>query len=185
MSSGGDRLWIVPRFGAAPAGTEELSAADAAFQADGWFARGTMNRWALADLQAMASGPMMRAPGFDDWAARAWVREALERGDLIAYRALPDAHFAPQPGRVKEEGKQESRQPETREEKTWLVIELVDDDEPSKPVPFRKYRVELPDATVREGMLDGNGRARIAGIDPGTCKVTFPGLHGDDWRQVA
>ena len=71
-----------------------------------------------------------------------------------------------------------------REQKTWVAIELMDDSDPPKPVPFKKYRIELPDQSIREGMLDANGQARIEGFDPGTCKVSFPQFHGADWDQA-
>ena len=68
------------------------------------------------------------------------------------------------------------------EEKTWIGIRLVDDADPPRPVPFEKYRIELPDQSIREGQLDANGQARVSGFDPGSCKVSFPRLHGDDWK---
>lgn len=48
------------------------------------------------------------------------------------------------------------------------------DSDPPKPVPCKKYQVELPDQSIREGMLDANGQARLEDFDPGTCKVSFP-----------
>jgi hypothetical protein len=53
----------------------------------------------------------------------------------------------------------------------------------NKPVPGEKYRVTLPDGTtVAEGTLDSKGHARVEGIDPGTCKVTFPDLDKNAWK---
>ena len=70
---------------------------------------------------------------------------------------------------------------ENKEKKNWIEIELVDDN--GKPVPGEKYRVTLPDGTTMdEGALDEKGRARIDGIDPGNCKVTFPNLDKDAWK---
>ena len=68
------------------------------------------------------------------------------------------------------------------EEKTWIEIEMVDEED--KPVPSKKYKVTLPDDTVAEGTLDGNGFARIEGVEPGTCKVTFPKLDGEAWEKI-
>jgi hypothetical protein len=31
------------------------------------------------------------------------------------------------------------------------------------------------------GVLDARGRARVDGVPEGSCQVTFPELHGDDW----
>jgi len=65
----------------------------------------------------------------------------------------------------------------------WIEIELKD--EAGKPVPGQKYMVTLPDgSTVATGTTDDKGRARVEGIDPGTCKVTFPDLDKDAWKKA-
>jgi len=70
---------------------------------------------------------------------------------------------------------------ENKDKKSWIEIELVDQD--NKPVPGERYRVTLPDgATLAEGTLDEKGFARVDGIDPGTCKVTFPDLDKSSWE---
>ena len=67
--------------------------------------------------------------------------------------------------------------------KSWIEIELVDDD--NEPVPGEPYRITLPDGeTAAEGTLDDKGFARVDGIDPGTCKVTFPELDKDAWDKT-
>jgi type VI secretion system secreted protein VgrG len=70
---------------------------------------------------------------------------------------------------------------EVKTKKSWIEIVLVDDDD--KPVPGEAYRITLPDGTtLAEGTLDENGFARVDGIDPGTCQVTFPDLDKDSWE---
>ena len=72
---------------------------------------------------------------------------------------------------------------EEAEEKTaWIEIELVDEED--EPVPGEKYEVKLPDGSVAKGTLDGDGFARIEGIDPGTCEITFPNLDKDAWEKA-
>jgi type VI secretion system secreted protein VgrG len=70
---------------------------------------------------------------------------------------------------------------ENKKKKSWIEIELVDEDK--KPVPGERYRITLPDGTtIASGTLDAKGRARVDGIDPGTCKITFPDLDKTVWR---
>jgi uncharacterized Zn-binding protein involved in type VI secretion len=66
--------------------------------------------------------------------------------------------------------------------KSWIEIELVD--QHSKPVPHMRYRVVPPGAGVKpiEGFLNADGYAKVTGIDPGTCKITFPDLDASSWK---
>ena len=76
----------------------------------------------------------------------------------------------------------ETAEDEDEEEKSWVEIELVDED--GKPVPGERYRVETPDGKVAEGTLDEKGFARINRVKPGNCKVTFPKLDKDAWEKA-
>jgi hypothetical protein len=67
--------------------------------------------------------------------------------------------------------------------KSWIEIELVDEED--EPVPGEAYRITLPDGeTVAEGTLSDKGFARVDGIDPGSCKITFPDLDKDAWEKA-
>ena len=71
---------------------------------------------------------------------------------------------------------------ENKEKKAKIEIEVVNEE--GKPVPGVKYRVTLPDGqTLAEGTLDEKGYAKITGIDPGNCKVTFPDLDKEAWTK--
>jgi type VI secretion system secreted protein VgrG len=88
------------------------------------------------------------------------------------YGSTPFPPFKPQPPAAGEEQKKPH----------WIEIKLVDTE--NKPVPGEPYRITLPDGqTVAEGTLDEKGFARVDGIDPGTCKVTFPNLDTSVWRK--
>ncbi|MBE0616897.1 MAG: hypothetical protein IH608_03065 [Proteobacteria bacterium] len=75
------------------------------------------------------------------------------------------------PGQGEEQGKT-----------SWIEIELVDEED--DPVPGERYEIALPDGSVASGTLDQNGFARVDGIDPGTCQITFPELDKDAWERV-
>jgi type VI secretion system secreted protein VgrG len=70
---------------------------------------------------------------------------------------------------------------DSKQKKAWIEIELVDDN--GKPVPGEEYEVTTPEGTVARGTLDEKGFARVDGIDPGTCKVTFPRLDKRAWEE--
>lgn len=64
---------------------------------------------------------------------------------------------------------------------SWVEIEVKDEE--GIPRAFEPYEIELPDGSVLKGKLDASGQARIEGIDPGSSKVSFPGIHADDWKK--
>lgn len=61
----------------------------------------------------------------------------------------------------------------------FIGIELVDHS--GKPVANAAFVVTLPDGKPVRGALDQNGKARIEGIDPGKCVVTFPTVDRRDF----
>lgn len=62
-----------------------------------------------------------------------------------------------------------------------MEIELLD--QAGKPVPGEDYQIELPDGSTTEGTLDSQGRARVDGIDPGNCKISFPNIDKKSWHK--
>lgn len=72
--------------------------------------------------------------------------------------------------------------PPRKPRKTWVEIELVGMD--GAAIPDEPYRIALPDGTSVEGRLDERGRARVKGIDPGSCTVTFPQLDMEAWEPA-
>ena len=69
----------------------------------------------------------------------------------------------------------------TPRERSWIEIELTDDD--GGAVPRERYSVTLPDGEVREGRLDALGRAYFGDIPAGACQVRWP--DRDDSAHVA
>lgn len=74
----------------------------------------------------------------------------------------------------------ENQTPEQQKENTsWIEIEMLDEED--IPVSGEKYEIELPDGSIAKGTLDGNGFARVDGVKPGECKVSFPELDKEAW----
>lgn len=74
-------------------------------------------------------------------------------------------------------------QEEREKKKSWIEIAMVN--EKGKPVTGMPYKITLPDgATFAEGTLDEKGLARVDGIEPGSCKITFPTLDREAWEKA-
>lgn len=69
----------------------------------------------------------------------------------------------------------------SKDQTHWISIQLVD--ERGHAVPNEDYKITLPDGSAVEGTLDRLGSAKIAGIDPGNCKVSFPNFDAKDWKR--
>lgn len=176
-------IWLVRRgAGAADllARGETLSREAAAARVSEWFPDGWGREQAgtLASICHALVGPFPESRPPDARWLQQTVARALRDGRLTAVRLGLRATLWNVP---EEDEPVTARKLPAVEEKTWIEIVLMDDDEPPQPVAFAKYRIELPNGSVREGMLDANGMARVVGIDPGECQVTFPDLHGKDW----
>jgi len=59
--------------------------------------------------------------------------------------------------------------------KHWIEIVLQDD--LGDPIANADYLVVEPAGAEHRGKLDSNGYARIDGLKPGTCDVSFPKLY--------
>jgi type VI secretion system secreted protein VgrG len=66
------------------------------------------------------------------------------------------------------------------EKKSWIEIKLVD--EAGNPVAGEAYQITTPDGKIASGSTNEKGEAKVSGMDPGTCKITFPNLDKDAWE---
>ena len=66
--------------------------------------------------------------------------------------------------------------------KQWVEIQMLDEE--GKPVAGEPYQIKLPDGTVDSGTTDGSGVARVEGIDPGSCQITFPNRDQEAWQPT-
>jgi hypothetical protein len=100
-------------------------------------------------------------------------KESTAREDEDARRANAAAEEAEEVDLAEEEAAQ-------TEEKTWIEIELVD---PSGyPASNERYKLTLPDGSIKWGRLDRDGRARVEKLQPGSCQVTFPDRDEESWE---
>jgi hypothetical protein len=68
---------------------------------------------------------------------------------------------------------------ESEPETTWIEIELV---EPGgQPAANERYKLTLPDGSIKWGRLDQHGKARVERLQPGNCQVTFPDRDEQVW----
>ena len=187
-----DNLWLVQRsrwggelHAALEGKGEALNGDAAAFQVDTWFPDGwgdAAGASTLADIAAALGEELLwNHDGDARRRLKSLVRQALREGRLVALRvSLP----VPAGGVVEQEERAPAERGPRKEETAWIEIVLSTDDDPPRPMAFKRYRVELPDGSVRDGQLDSRGMARLVGIDPGTCQVSFPDYDGKRWRRA-
>jgi len=100
-----------------------------------------------------------------------------KHGYLVRFRCVRTGAKQP-PAAAKQQAAQPAEKPPPRH---WLQIELVD--EQGAPVSGAQYVVKTGSGEELLGRLDESGKARIDGIDPGSCVVKFPG-YNDSWRPA-
>lgn len=135
----------------------------------------------IADRRAVAS--LLRVDGRTQALtplSRA-LASALRRGEVVLWRRDLRAHFVGDGEGTEGEG--EETPTGTPATKTWIEIELLDMD--GNPMPGEPYAITLPDGTVREGTLDGQGRAYFGNLDPGNAEIRWPARDGDATAPAA
>jgi len=64
--------------------------------------------------------------------------------------------------------------PQPQEAKSSLEFAMTD--AANQPVADLEFEIELQDGSIRKGKLDGNGRAKVEDMLPGSYRISFPGL---------
>jgi len=106
--------------------------------------------------------PQRRLHGFKSELERV-LYAAVETGELRFERDEPGAPI------FKDEKPPSKRDAPPAEEKVnFIAVNLVD--EAGRPVRGRRYRIELPNGTTREGRFDDSGTIRFDDVDPGTVR---------------
>lgn len=153
-----------------------------------------MEGW--SQLEPFAARWALRAPSLGDAAVRRAVFNALQglRGWLFAERLdhgvlereveLRSLVVFEQPiaamhlggGPVQEVPEVAPR--ESRRERAWIDIIVIDDSEPAIALAGTRFQLRLPDRSMHEGVLDGRGRVCIDDIEPGKCWLELTELAG-------
>jgi hypothetical protein len=109
--------------------------------------------------------------------------DVADPGEVAAIKARQREQKQGKYGSQKAPPFQKPTKEEIKEKKlVWIEIEMVD--EAGAPVVGEKYKIELGDGTVSEGTLGSDGKARLDGIEPGSCKVSFPDLDAEAWEKA-
>ncbi|WP_437285476.1 hypothetical protein [Sorangium sp. So ce406] len=197
-------IWVV-RHGSAtiPYGADRIDPVQAAWSVEEWFPYSRTDSHAFAEICASIEGEFSARRHVSSAQVVERIREAFRLGVLHAYRpgtgasaaglrgtgASPGARAKQATGGVSSHDRDDndddgalSRPLPPRSVVTWVELSLVGEDD--MPIPGEQYRIELPDGSVRDGRLDSRGLARIDGIDPGTCSITFPALDQDAWTRI-
>ncbi|KYF84294.1 hypothetical protein BE17_36785 [Sorangium cellulosum] len=164
-----------------------LSRLEASWRIIEWFPDDLQSRRLLADICAALGVERLQGPLTGTEHLREEVRRALDEGRLVAYRVhrAMSAGVSAQrsePAPPGEETRAAEREARRRVDLAWIEIQLIGED--GRGIPGERYRITGPDGSVREGALDGQGLARVEGIEPGQCEVTFPALDEEAWERV-
>ncbi len=67
---------------------------------------------------------------------------------------------------------------------SWIALQLSYESN-GLPVAGMEYAVTLPDGqTIAGGSTDEQGYAKVEGIDPGSCQISFPSLDQEAWEEA-
>ncbi len=164
-----------------------------AWQADSFIRRHFAGADQIHRLRALLSAHESLVHLLDDHEVRRQVASKLWSGELCAYvypyqRPMPvrlptsvavEEVVAPTSAAARKRlpvktSSESASRPEPVVALTFVEIELVDMQ--GQPVAGEFYVIALPNGTQHSGVLDELGRARVDGLDPGNCQVTFPKL---------
>lgn len=100
------------------------------------------------------------------------VKAAQKQSKTGKYGSTPAQAFTPPPPASAWQAKETS----------WIELELIGIDD--KPITGELYLVTASDGRTYRGSTDHVGKGRVAGIEPGACKITFPNLDQDAWEDA-
>jgi hypothetical protein len=138
-------------------------------------------RTTLYDMHATLFGALATSAwglGEEHLSLKPLLRRAFERQDLVAL--VPRRRSAQLPGQPTVPPPPPPPPPLAL--KTFIEIVLVNQE--GKPVGGEAFQIILPDGSGQRGSLDRAGFARLDGLEPGVCDVSFPNIDGREWGKT-
>ena len=108
-----------------------------------------------------------------------WTLSVVDAPQLRSIGGLGSGHSAASTGGSG--ARTQGSDPLAEKSKTWVELELLDKNK--RPVKGLAVELALPDGSVEKGTLSDKGSFRKDGIDPGTCRVSFPDLDAREWAK--
>lgn len=68
---------------------------------------------------------------------------------------------------------------EAHHERAWIDVMVVDDHLPARPLARTRFRLTLPDGSVREGALNDQAHLRLDDLEPGKCWLELSDIGRD------
>jgi hypothetical protein len=110
------------------------------------------------------------------------LRLAFATGRVVIQRPRPpDGLPGTQPVDPPRPAPERPRLPEPRQELTWIEIEIVD--EAGDAIVGEPISVVDPAGARKPLTTNEQGLARLEGIDPGACEISFPRIDGREWAR--
>ena len=145
---------------------------------------------AHAQLRSLQAGAGRRAlfrqlrahfgrPEDDPEQLLARTHRALRRGELVMYRSQARIRGVERPVEDVASTSEDWASNEVEEDTDWIEVQLVDSED--QPLAGVAYELELANGVVRRGRTNGDGLLRHDRIPSGTCMISLPQLHGEDW----
>jgi hypothetical protein len=159
---------------------ELLTPWQALHELEGWV-RDERAREHLESLHARAFGPaFVHDPEERRVRIHAELRDAFASGRLVVHAELIEAG-APGHQPVQPPAKPpKSEPPPPPRPLAWIEVHLVD--ERGAVVPDEVALVVDPAGATHHVTTDEHGLARLGGIDPGLCDISFPRVDGREWK---
>ncbi len=160
------RIYVAEAGESPPFGARRVDLSDSAYQLPAFLAGSELTYTPRAE---------MLLAGYPRGATLSNVASLVSAGQLALYDPSPVRALRGGTMRHEAAPTEPPPPPEIVTEEAWIEVELLTEEH--RPVANEKYRIVLPDGSIREGHLNAQGKTRQEGFDAGTCHISFPELR--------